>query len=133
MIALAGGTLTFTSIATGTPASGGANEMTSEWGTGFISPGIDQNDSQRFMGFLELWVENGTDKDLDFATIVGCDSTLAATMLAAVKRYALLLLPATARFVFTAPPGEVIVGPMYVRGTTTDPTSGGLRFGGWVR
>lgn len=136
MIPLAGGLLSSATILLATPDSGGAAAMTTEWSTSFISPGVDPNNPQKFRGFLELWVENTSDANLDFAVIQTIQDTLSTTILAATKVYLLRKLIPTDRFVFTAPPGGLIVGPVYVRGTTADPTTSataGVLYGGWVR
>lgn len=132
MIPISAATLAGASGA-GTIASGTAGgNMTTEWGTGFITPGNQTNDPTQFRAWRQLWVENGTDKDLDFAIIFPITSNRADTILATTKQYLLLKLPPSERWVWQFDKGDGMAGPVYVRGNSAAPTTGGLRYGGFA-
>jgi len=123
----AGVTTTTNTLFTSTASNVFAVPTWTKSGANITVAGLTVAGAQRFRSWIELWVENGTDADLDFACLSEATSNAAAVILAATKTPLLLKLPPGQRFVweFKRP----VPGPIYVRGSTADPTVGNLRYG----
>lgn len=117
-----------TIVAFGTIDDGVPGGTDAEWGVPAISPGTQAEDSTLYRGWKQLWIENGTDARLDVGIITTVTTNASATILAAAKQR-ILSLAAGEKFSWDFG-SDRLSGPIYLRGTTADPTTGNAYLGG---